>query len=300
MKSTSPRSSALALITTSLLAACGGGPSNGGPGATAAPPATPTTPAAPGAVTAGIWQGELTSATTQQPTQVLALTLQDGSSVWMMSDGRVMTGLLPSSGERFSASFMGHMLEGSRFPDGTLHGTAQLVFEHHGGSTSDGRYMAGGDSGTFRLSMMTSVWNRPASLEALAGVYSRTTAAGYTMTMSINADGVMNASDSRGCVFSGLVTVPNPARNVYRLGATVSSCGTLDGAYAGLGTLVDADAMRDWMNSMHPFEFGGHSHGASMGGGGMMGGNTIPSGQQNLFMFALTNGQQAIMDALAR
>jgi hypothetical protein len=48
-----------------------------------------------------------------------------------------------------------------------------------------------------------------------------------------------------------------------------------------------------------------------MGGGGMMGGgmgnwwpntgtNTVPSGTSNLFMFAMTNGQYAIMDALAR
>jgi hypothetical protein len=42
-------------------------------------------------------------------------------------------------------------------------------------------------------------------------------------------------------------------------------------------------------------------------GGGMTGGwwpksgtNTIPSGTSNLFMFAMTNGQYAIMDALAK
>ena len=60
--------------------------------------------------------------------------------------------------------------------------------------------------------------------------------------------------------------------------------------------------MRDWMGAMHPIEQGGHTHG-SMGAMGGMGGmtyNTVPAGTSNLFMFVLTNEQNAIMDALAR
>jgi hypothetical protein len=66
-------------------------------------------------------------------------------------------------------------------------------------------------------------------------------------------------------------------------------------------SLLDADAMRDWMATMHPLEHGGHSHGGPMTGGGHhMGQNTVPSGQRNLFMFALVSGHGAIVDALAR
>ena len=119
------------------------------------------------------------------------------------------------------------------------------------------------------------------------------------MTMTISSNGQMTGQDSRGCVFSGTVTVPDSAHNFYHLEAAVSSCGALDGAYAGMGTLVDANAMRDWMTSMHPLEHGGHSHGGSMGGG-MMGGNTIPTGTHNLFMFCLANSSNAIMDAIAK
>jgi hypothetical protein len=89
---------------------------------------------------------------------------------------------------------------------------------------------------------------------------------------------------------------------MYAISATVTSCGTLDGAYQGMGTLLDATAMRDWMTAMHPLEQGGHTHG-SMGGMGGMGGmtyNTIPSGTSNLFMFVLRNDQNAMMDALAK
>jgi hypothetical protein len=37
-----------------------------------------------------------------------------------------------------------------------------------------------------------------------------------------------------------------------------------------------------------------------MGGSPMMGHNTVPGGQNNLFMFSMTNGQNGMMDALAR
>ena len=77
--------------------------------------------------------------------------------------------------------------------------------------------------------------------------------------------------------------------------ATVTSCGSPDGTYRGMGTLLDADAMRDWMSAMHPLEQGGHTHGAPM-----MGGNTVPTGQRNLFMLSIVNDRNAIMDALAR
>jgi hypothetical protein len=55
------------------------------------------------------------------------------------------------------------------------------------------------------------------------------------------------------------------------------------------------------MTAMHPLEHGGHSHGGSMmGGSPMMGHNTVPTGQRNLFMFSMVNANNAIMDALAR
>jgi hypothetical protein len=37
-----------------------------------------------------------------------------------------------------------------------------------------------------------------------------------------------------------------------------------------------------------------------MGGSPMMGRNTVPTGERNLFMFSLVNDDNAMMDALAR
>jgi hypothetical protein len=120
------------------------------------------------------------------------------------------------------------------------------------------------------------------------------------MTMAIDAHGLISGSDSKGCIFDGTVTVPDPPHNMYGIDAHVSSCGTHDGQYSGAGALLDADAMQDWMTAMHPLEHGGHTHGGPRSGGGHMGHNTVPSGHHNLFVFAMVNDHDAILDALAR
>ena len=297
----------LSLALASLvLAACGSGgtdTSSPMPSTGSAPPATGTiTPPATttAATTPGVWKGTITSTTTGQSTSVVALTGLDGHSAWMTTDGRVWSGQVPMAGASFDATFIGHMYDGSHFPDGTNHGSTSMMIEHHSAGTTSGHYSGNGDAGTFSLSL-SPMWDRPASLGTVAGVYTRTTSNGYAMTMTINANGQLSASDTRGCLINGAVGVPDAAHNLYRVDATVTSCGSLNGTYAGMGTLLDADAMQDWMTAMHPLEQGGHSHGgAMMGGSGMMGHNTVPTGQHNLFMFSIVNGQNALMDALAR
>ena len=296
---------AAAVLAASLaLSACGGGgDSNAGTGVspTTPPTGSPSTPpSSTSATTSGAWKGSITSTTTGQSTPVVALTGPDGHSVWMTTDGRVWSGQVPMSGASFDAMFTGHMYDGAHFPDGTNHGPASMMVDHHGAGTMSGRYSGSGDTGTFNMNV-SPMWDRPASLETVAGVYTRTTWNGYTMTMTVSANGQLTASDSRGCLVNGAVSVPDLAHNMYRIDATVTSCGSLDGTYQGMGTLLDADAMLDWMTAMHPLEHGGHSHGGPMmGGSPMMGRNTVPTGQRNLFMFSMANANNAIMDALAR
>ena len=223
---------------------------------------------------------------------------------------------MPMTGAQFNATMAGHMYPGSHFPDGSIHGPSAMMFSYGNGAWT-GQYSGGGDTGTFNVTM-SSMWDRPATLATLAGTYTRTTSIGYTMTMSIAPDGVITANDTRGCVINGAVTVPDATHNLYQLDTTVTSCGILNGTYQGHGTLVDATAMRSWTTTMGCFQYGatgwpgsGMSGGGMMGSGGMMGGgmgnwwpntgtNTVPSGTSNLFMFAMTNGQYAMMDALAK
>ena len=295
-------------LATLTVAACGGGGGN----SSLTPNDTGATGGTSGSAktTPGVWQGTITSPTTGQSTMV-GLTDATGQSVWMTTDGRVWSGQLPMTGTQFNATMAGHMYPGSRFPDGSAYGPSSMMFNYDNGAWT-GQYTGGGDTGTFNTTM-SSMWNRPATLATLAGTYTRTTSIGYTMTMSIATDGVITATDTRGCVINGAVTVPDATRNLYRLNATVTSCGVLNGTYQGHGTLADATAMSRWTTTMRCFQYGadGWSGGGMMGSAGMMSGgmgnwwpntgtNTVPSGTSNLFMFAMTSGEYAIMDALAK
>jgi hypothetical protein len=292
----------LALTTVTLsVTACGGGGGNSDTTPSPAPTGALPNPATPtAATTPGVWKGTITSTTTGQSTSVVALTGTDGHSVWMTTDGRMWSGQVPMNGDHFNATFSGHMYEGVHFPDGANHGTTSMMIDNHAVGTMSGRYTGSGDAGTFNMNL-SPMWNRTASLGSVAGVYTRTTSNGYTMTMTVGANGQVMASDSRGCLVNGTVTVPDTTHNLYGMDVSVTSCGSLDGHYQGMGTLLDADAMTDWMTAMHPLEHGGHSHGGSMmGGSPMMGRNTVPTGQHNLYVFSMANSQNAIMDALAR
>ena len=296
----------LVAAMTLALAGCGGG----GGGSSSSDTGGNDTGGSSGGTdktsTTGVFKGTITSTTTGQATTVMGMTAPNGHSVWMTTDGRVFDGTMPMTGSSFDAAMTGYMYPANHFPDGGNLGPASMHMGY-GGGTWTGTYSGNGDGGTFTMGMST-MWDRPASLATLAGTYTRTTSIGYTMTMSITASGELTASDSRGCVVNGTVTVPDPTHNLYKLDATVTSCGALDGTYHGYGSLLDADAMRDWTQAMGCFQYGA---GGMMGGGGMGGGmmggwwpmtgtNTVPSGTGNLFMFSIVNGHYAIMDALAR
>jgi hypothetical protein len=75
---------------------------------------------------------------------------------------------------------------------------------------------------------------RPASLSSVAGVYSAAEEDGYTLTVTIHADGQLDGSDTRGCVLYGDVTIPDSTKNIYRAVVAASSCATLNGHFEGL------------------------------------------------------------------
>lgn len=296
------------LISALTLTACGGGGSSatsGNPGGTGSTPPPPTS----SSTAPGVWKGTITSTTTGQASTVLGMTGNTGQSFWMTPDGRVWNGQMPLTGTQFNTTMTGYMYPGSHFPDGSNYGPSSMMFDYSGGVWS-GQYSGVGDAGTFNMGL-SAMWNRPASLGTVAGTYTRSVSYGYTMTMTIDSNGVLSATDSRGCLIGGTVTVPDPGHNQYQISANVSSCGTLNGAYIGMGTLVDADYMHDWLTTMQPFDCGWYSMGGWTGGGmmgsGMMGNwrppvgqNTVPGGTHNLFMFSFVNDHNAIMDALAR
>ena len=84
------------------LAACGSGGSGSEPhGAEPAPTATTTN------ATPGVWKGTINSTTTGQAASVVAITGDDGHTVWMTTDGRVWAGQLPLRGDDFEVIELG-------------------------------------------------------------------------------------------------------------------------------------------------------------------------------------------------
>jgi hypothetical protein len=299
----------LAVLAVLTAAGCGGGGGAAGPAATPAGPSTTgTTPTGPTATTqaatVGVWEGTVTSQVTGQSVPMMGFADASGTGAWVMADGRVFGGPMPAAGAA-TAMLGAHMGPAGRFPDGSMLGPMQMTIDGAAPGMMDGRFAGVGDRETFHAAM-SPVWNRPASLADLAGVYARTNSAGYSISVAIDAAGRITANDSRGCVLNGTASVPDPAHNLYRLNATVTSCGAFDGTYAGMGTLLDVDAMKPWLERMRPplDPNANGGTGGGMMGGGMMGGpppqNAIPSGAKNLFMFALFNGTSAIMDAVAK
>jgi hypothetical protein len=295
----------IAAAAVLALTACGGGGGGGSPNSTSN---NNGSGAGSNKTASGVWQGTVASTTTGT-SNFVGITNMSGNSIWMTTDGRVWTGQMPTTGTQVSVSMAGYMYPGRQFPDGTNYGTWAMMGSYANG-TWRGQLNGSGDATTFNYSMHPG-YNRPASLALLAGTYTRTTSIGYTMTWSFTQNGQITGSDSRGCVFNGTLSVPDPTHNLYQINATVTSCGILNGSYQGQGTLLDATAMQSWMGSMGCFQYGSGGWGGGMMGGGMMGGgmggwwsyngsNTVPTGTNNLFMLAMTDGTHAIMDALAR
>jgi hypothetical protein len=85
----------------------------------------------------------------------------------------------------------------------------------------------------------SNVYERPASLATLAGVFTYTDEDPHTLTLTIHADGQMNGSDLLGCVVQGSAAVPDATKNYYNGIADVTSCGDLDGHYEGILSLSD-------------------------------------------------------------
>ena len=92
------------------------------------------------------------------------------------------------------------------------------------------------------------VYQRAASLQEIAGVYTASEYDGYTLTITVHDDGQLDGSDTRGCVLMDDVSVPDAAKNVYRAVASASNCGALDGQYDGILSLRLSAGRLSWLD----------------------------------------------------
>lgn len=219
----------LAVLSVVVLTACGGGSSGGGGSSTTPPPATPN--ADPG----GIWYGFASNTTLGETYEVVGVSIANGELRFIDSQGVQYHGSMQVSGNSFSASFRAiaplgeYFVNGSTVLSGNMEGTISQR------ESLDGSYqMSSGERGTVSL-LYDDLYQRPSQLSRLTGTWIDV----YNDTFGIDSMGRIFGQDSLGCVYSGTAATIDTRFNAYRLDLTVSSCGAVDGIYAGLGVLQD-------------------------------------------------------------
>ena len=84
-----------------------------------------------------------------------------------------------------------------------------------------------------------------AALSYIDGNWSDEEQNGLITTLSVNLDGTVSGSDTNGCVYNGMIEVPDRNINIYKLNVDLSICGDVDGLYSGLGyTSTDRNLFR--------------------------------------------------------
>lgn len=79
--------------------------------------------------------------------------------------------------------------------------------------------------------------NKPSTLSEVRGPYSEFDIFGDPASFNVDSNGAIATQSSTGCIGNGQVNIIQDEFNVYDVALDISSCGSLDGSYAGLGTL---------------------------------------------------------------
>lgn len=226
-------STALCLLASLALTACGGGSSGSGPGTN--PPVTIN--ADPG----GIWYGIAENITLGETLDVVGVSVSSGELRFIDDRGVQYYGSMQVSGNTYNASFRAvaplgeYFLNGSSVLTGTMTGT---IIER---SSLQGAYqLSTGERGTVSL-LYNDLYQRSSSLGRLAGTWIDA----YNDTYSVDSMGRIFAQDSAGCVYNGTAAVINTSYNAYRVNLTVSNCGAVNGSYSGLGVVDDWQVVGD-------------------------------------------------------
>lgn len=101
-------------------------------------------------------------------------------------------------------------------------------------------YSGENDEGSLALAYDPS-YETDSSLDKTSGIWMYSGAAGYTVTLTIEANGDIFGSDTNGCVYSGLISILDEDYNVYRVVVMISECGLINDEYPGLAFLSDFD-----------------------------------------------------------
>lgn len=116
----------------------------------------------------------------------------------------------------------------------------KVLFVRPGVSVQE-RLRSTGRSGQLAVLEFSTPHNLPSGPADLPGSYTSNLGTGYTLTITVEADGAVSGSDTNGCRLAGRAARGTLAGNAYDLVLDVSSCGKSNGRYTGQAGLI-ADA----------------------------------------------------------
>ena len=197
---------------------------------------TPTPPPQTAVDGTGVWEGTFTE--TGVGTFDLIGLIEGNQLRFISTDaGAIYVGTVAVSGSNFTSTVTGYQIGGTIFATTNLTGTVVTKTSITGTFTT-----SYGTSGSFSLTY-DPVTDKGASLAVIEGTW--TDVLTGTATLTIDGAGNINGSDILGCMYTGSVSINDPAVNIYGMSLGVTSCGVYDGAYAGYAVISDTSVTND-------------------------------------------------------
>ena len=99
------------------------------------------------------------------------------------------------------------------------------------------------DLGTISLSY-DPMYEQPPALSSLEANWFYTDGT-YSITISMDGIGQFTGDDTDGCHYDGRLQLTQPGTNAFLFGFDLTACGTSNGRYDGLATVVDSVVQAD-------------------------------------------------------
>lgn len=187
---------------------------------------------APSVDATGIYQGTLLDNQTQQQTSAVALIAENGEALVSTQAGAYYHLNVGSVGSELSGSYQAYS-SSANFPNGS-HADAGAIDATVSSAGLTGTLKDNsGDVESLNLSF-DNIYSQPSSLPTLAGTWTYASG-GFTLTVTIQANGVLSASDSNGCTYAGGFGIIDSRTDVYSVSYTRLCSGigvTLNGVAA--------------------------------------------------------------------
>jgi hypothetical protein len=184
----------------------------------------------------GIYEGTLTNKATLQENPVVAIIADNGDGRMSGQDGTYYRLNVNTSGNNVAGSFSGYSKDAS-FPNGgqSTSGSLSAVITLPGlnGALTD----QAGDVEALSLNF-DNVYNLPSALPTLVGTWNYG-ANGFSLTATIQADGVFSAIDSNGCSYTGAFGLIDANFNAYSE-SYIRSCKGSSMTFTGLASYFPA------------------------------------------------------------